>query len=532
MTLPVLHEADVVIVGAGSAGSWLAQDLAQDGKLSVCVIEAGGAGRNPLLRVPLMTGVLLRSDRYTWPFRTAPQAGLAGRQLNWPRGRVLGGSGAINGMVWVRGLPMDYAGWEGAGLTGWGWDDVRPWFEKIEALPADHGGKALGIERPSWWTELYDRYLAAGQSAGHALAEDFNAPGAEGVGRYRFNIRGGRRAHTGALLAQAVRAGRLRAFTGCLTQRVEITEGRATGVVVRQNGQDVLIRARKEVVLCAGTIGSPHILMHSGIGAGVVLRAAGVTPLVNSPEVGQGIQDHLLVRVEHAALRPGALHRLLRIDRAALAMAQALMFGTGPASCFPLLTGGYLRSAPGLNAPDIQAHFMPALSSATLRVNPFHAPKGMPAQDGFFINVFQMRPESRGEIRIVSPDPAAHPVIDPRYLSAPGDRNVLRDAVGVVRRIFAQEPFDGWRGRELSPGEERTSDEALDAWISQTADTVFHPTGGCCMGTVTDARLRVKGVAGLRVADASVMPRITSNNTNAPTVMIAARCADFIRQDG
>lgn len=534
MTLPVLHEADYVIVGAGSAGSFLAAELAQGGQ-SVCVIEAGPMGRNPLLNVPLMTGVLLRSNGYTWQFKTQPQPALHGRQINWPRGRVVGGSGAINGMVWVRGLPSDYDAWAAGGLNSWSWDQVRPVFDRIEGIPGPGGeGRALGLEEPDWWTGLYDAFIAGAEHIGQPRCADFNSETPEGVGRYRFNIRGGRRSHTGRLLKAAIAAGKVNAITEAHTLHLELTEGRATGVAIRRGGSDHLVRARREIILCAGTAGSPAILMRSGIGDPAVLAQAGVAVQVASPGVGKGIQDHLLIRVEHAALKPGELNSLLRIDRAALAMARAILFGTGPASCFPLLTGGYFRSAPDEPLPDLQSHFMPALSSATLRINPFRSPNGARAENGFFANIFQMRPESRGTISIASPDPMAAPVIDPQYLSAERDRVILRRGVRLLRRLFASPSFGEWRGPELAPGAARQSDAEIDAWISSTAESVYHPTGGCCMGTgaeaVLDGQLRVRGVAGLRVADASVMPSVTSNNTNAPTVMIAARCADFIRE--
>lgn len=535
MTLPVLHEADHVIVGAGSAGSFLAAELAKSPSASVCVIEAGPMGRNPLLNVPLMTGVLLRSNGYTWQFRTAPQAHLGGRQIAWPRGKVLGGSGAINGMVWVRGLPFDYDRWAAAGLNSWSWDQVRPVFERIEGLPGPGGeGRALGLEHPDWWTGLYDAFMDGAEHAGQPRCAEFNSEAPEGVGRYRFNIRGGRRSHTGRLLKAAIAAGKVRAITEAHTLRLEIAEGRVTGVVVRRNGQDAVIRARREVILSAGTVGSPSILMRSGIGDPEVLARAGVGVAVENRGVGKGVQDHLLIRVEHEALQPGELNSLLRVDRAALAMAQALLFGKGPASCFPLLTGGYFRSAPEERLPDLQSHFMPALSSATLRVNPFRKPNGARNTNGYFANIFQMRPESRGTIAIDGPDPFAAPRIDPNYLSAEEDREVLRRGARLLRRIFAAPSFKDWRGPELAPGADRQSDADLDAWIAASAESVFHPTGGCCMGAgpeaVLDGELRVRGIRGLRVADASVMPRVTSNNTNAPTVMIAARCAEFLRE--
>ena len=532
MTLPVLAEADIVIVGAGSAGSLIAAELAAAGT-SVAVIEAGGSGRDPLLSVPLLTGWFLRSGRYTWPFQTAPQRHLDDRRLAWPRGKVVGGSGAINGMVWARGLPLDYDLWAQHGLLDWSWEKVRPVFEAIEAIPAAGGGKALGIEQPGWWTELYDAFLDAAEQAGEGRTDDFNGTDPAGAGRYRFNIRGGRRASTGGMLQRAVAEGGIQLLTGAQTLGIDFVEGRATAVRVRRGGADGRVVARREIVLSAGTVGSPQILLASGIGPAADLAALGVPVVADSPEVGRNLQDHLLVRVEHAALRPGGLNRLLRADRAVQAIAEALLFGRGPASCFPLLVGGFFKSEPGLEAPDLQSHFMPALTSATIRVNPFRAPPGARDGDGFFANIFQMRPESRGSIRLAGPDPLAAPIIDPNYLASETDRRALRSGVRLLRKIFAQPAFDGWRGAELAPGADVRSDDEIDAFVRGAAESVYHPVGTCRMGvdprSVVDEQLRVRGVQGLRVADASVMPAVTSANTNAPTVMIARRAAEALR---
>jgi choline dehydrogenase len=272
--------------------------------------------------------------------------------------------------------------------------------------------------------------------------------------------------------------------------------------------------------------------MLSGIGPGEDLAELGLGVTLDRPEVGANLQDHLLVRVEYEGRRPGPLAPLLRPDRAALAVARAWLTGKGPAACFPLLAGGYFRSRPDLEAPDLQAHFLPALSSATLRTNPFRRPDGARAEDGFFANIAQMRPESRGRIRLASADPRAAPRIEPRHLATPTDRRSLRDGVRLLRRLFAQPAFQPWRGRELAPGPEVADDEAIDGWIRRTANTVYHPVGTCRMGVddraVVGPDLRVRGIDGLRVADASVMPTIPSANTQAPVVMIAEKAADLI----
>jgi choline dehydrogenase len=532
----ILHEADFVVVGAGSAGALLAARLAADGKHSVAIVEAGPPGRDPLLSVPLLTGWFLRGDKYTWAFETEPQKQLDGRRLKWPRGKLVGGSGAINGMVWVRGLASDYEHWAQTGLRDWSWEKVEPVYKKLETEPSDDGRKALGIEQPEWWTPLYDAYLSAAETAGYGRTHDFNGPDPMGAGRYRFNIRGGRRASTArAYLKPAAARGALRLITDAEVLRLTFDGMRCTGVILRHGGAERLVKARREVIVCAGTVGSPHLLLRSGVGPAAELATLGVKIVADRKQVGENLQDHLLIRVEHAALKPGGLNELLRADRAAWALLRALIAGKGPAACFPLLVGGYFRSEPGLAEPDLQSHFMPALTSATIRVNPFRDPPGARQENGFFANICQMRPESRGRISLASADPLAAPRIDPNYLSAPRDKRVLTAGVRILRKLFAQPAFDGWRGAELMPGPGVDSDAEIAAWIAQKADTVYHPVGTCRMGTdaesVVDERLAVRGLTGLRVVDASVMPAITSANTNAPTIMIAERAADFILAD-
>ncbi len=532
----VFHEADFVVVGAGSAGSLLAARLAAGGRYSVAIIEAGPPGHDPLLSVPLLTGWFLRGNRYTWAFETEPQKHLDGRRLKWPRGKLVGGSGAINGMVWARGLASDYDHWAQSGLRDWSWEKVEPVYQALENEPSSDGRKALGIEQPEWWTPLYDAYLAAAEGAGYGRTEDFNGLAPMGAGRYRFNIRGGRRASTArAYLRPAMARDTLRLITDAEVVRLTFDGTRCTGVVLRQSGEERLVKARREVAVCAGTVGSPHLLLRSGIGSARDLSALGVRVVADRPQVGENLQDHLLVRVEHAALKAGGLNELLRADRAAWALLRALVAGKGPAACFPLLVGGYFRSEPGLPEPDLQSHFMPALTSATIRVNPFRDPPGARPENGFFANICQMRPESRGRISLASADPVAAPRIDPNYLSAPRDRRVLAAGVRILRGLFAQPAFDNWRGAELMPGAGVETDAQIASWIAEKADTVFHPVGTCRMGadaeSVVDERLAVRGVAGLRVVDASVMPAITSANTNAPTIMIAERAAGFILAD-
>ena len=527
--------ADVIVVGAGSAGAVLAGRLSEDPRRQVVLLEAGGSDRNPLFRVPLMTGVLLRSRYANWRYRTEAEPALDGRRLLWPRGKVLGGSSSINGMVWARGRPSDYESWAQAGLPGWGWDDALAGFRRMERFEGGesewHGGAGpLPITSGNADNPLLDLFVQAGRQAGHPATEDFNAGAHEGVGRYHFTIAGGQRwSAARAYLAPARRRPNLRVLTRSPVWAVLVRDGRAVGV--RAGGREI---HAAEIVLCGGTINSPQLLMLSGIGPADHLRQHGIAVAADRPGVGRNLQDHLLVRVEHACLRPITLQSLTRLDRAALALAQALVFRSGPASSFPLAAGFFLRSDPAQEEPDLQGHFLPGLTTATLRVPGLAGPARAGEGHGFMANVTQLRPHSRGSVTLRSADPAAAPVIRPNYLSDPRDREVLRTGARLLRQVFAQPAFDGMRGPELAPGPLVQSDAELDAWIARTADTMFHPVGTCRMGTesdrsaVVDARLRVHGVPGLRVADASVMPRITSGNTNAPTMLIGHRCADFI----
>lgn len=534
--------ADYVIVGAGPAGCVLAARLSQDPACQVLLIEAGGSDSNPLLGVPLMTGLILRSAYANWSYVTEPEPQLHGRRLQWARGRLLGGSTSIHGMVYMRGLPLDFARWTAQGLDGWSYEQVLPYFLRSEnshrgAGPWHGADGPLQVSAGRLDNPLFEVYLRAAAEAGQPRTDDFAGPQPHGAGCYDFTIKQGRRVSgSTAFLRPALARPNLRVLTRAQALGLQWDAGgKVSGVQVLHRGQSRCLYAEREVLLCGGAVNSPQLLMLSGIGPADALRARGVAVRLDLPGVGQGLQDHLLVRVEHRALQGVTLDRLRRLDRAAWAMLQALLWGKGPASSFPLEVGGLYKSSPELVDPDLQSHFLPALSSASLRL-PFFA--NVLPQDrgaGFFANVFQLRPHSVGCIELASNDPLAHARVRPNYLSAPQDLPVLRAGVRLLRDIFAQRAFDPFRGPELSPGPEIQTDAQLDHWIGATADTVYHPTSSCRMGAdgdamaVLDSQCRVRGVPGLRVVDASSLPSVTSGNTAAPVYMLAERIADVLR---
>lgn len=534
--------ADYVVVGAGPAGCVLAARLSEDPDCQVLLIEAGGRDWNPLLGVPLMTGLILRSAYANWSYVTEPEPQLNGRRTQWARGKVLGGSSSIHGMVYMRGLPIDFADWAARGLTGWSYDEVLPYFLRSENSHRGDGafhatGGPLTVSAGRLDNPLFQVYLQAAQQAGHPKSDDFAGPSPHGAGAYDFTIRNGRRVSaSGAFLRQALHRPNLRVVTQaqalCLNWDAN---GRVQGVDVLHRGAKITLRAEREVLLCGGAVNSPQLLMLSGIGPATALRAQGLQVRADLPGVGRGLQDHLLVRVEHRALGGVTLDRLRRVDRAAWALLKAMVWGTGPATSFPLEVGGLYKSSPDLPQPDLQSHFLPALSSAALRLPYFSKVLPQDRGAGFFANVFQLRPESTGAIELASADPLAHPRIRPAYLSAPQDLVVLREGVKRLREIFRQPAFNAWRGVELAPGPKVQSDADIEAWIRATADTVYHPTSSCRMGgtadplAVLDNQCRVRGVAGLRVVDASSLPRVTSGNTAAPVYMLAERIADVLR---
>lgn len=529
---------DFIIVGAGSAGCVLANRLSADSNNSVLLIEAGARDWNPLLHVPLMSGKLYRSRRYNWYYHTEPEPFLDNRRIFWPRGKVLGGSSSINGMVYARGHPRDYDVWRQSGASGWSYAEVLPYFKRSEGhadrKTAQHGVDGpLAVRRSGLANPLFDAFIEAGGAAGYPLTDDFNGPNPEGFGRYDYSIRRGRRSSSAtAFLRPARGRSNLAVLTRSHATRVLIERGRAVGVEYVRHGRTRRVFAGREVVLCGGTINSPALLQLSGIGNAAELAKLGITVVADLPGTGQNLQDHLCVRVQHACLKPITLYGSLRPDRAVLAILQAMMFGTGLATSFPNEGGAFIRSRPELTVPDVQCHFLPGLSNIGRPRLPFGITRTELDQHGYLANVCQARPDSRGFVIIRSADPFTPPKIQPLYLSTENDRRTLREATKIIREVLSQPPFDPYRGPELAPGSDARTDAEIDAWVRETADTIFHPIGTCKMGTdelaVVDPELKVRHVEALRVADASVMPDIVGANTNAATVMIAEKASDMI----
>jgi choline dehydrogenase len=526
---------DYVIVGAGSAGCVLANRLSADAGVRVALIEAGGRDRNPWIHIPAGYYRNFSNPAVTWQFGSGPEPHLDGRTVSWPRGRVLGGSSAINGLLYVRGQSQDFDVWRQLGNVGWGWSDVLPYFKRSEDQErgADdlHGsGGPLGVSDVRLTQrQLCDAFIEACAAAGIPRTEDFNGPEQEGAGYYQLTNRNGRRCSTAVAYLKPVRSrANLRVVTGALVQAIELDGRRATGVRCRRNGRAETIAAQREVILAAGAIGSPQVLQLSGIGPGAVLKAAGVPVRHDLAGVGENLQDHLQVRFIYHCKGRGSLNDVwhgpwLRLRAGleyALRRRGILTIGAGVA-------GAFARSRPDVDLPDVQFHFMPLSAD--------RPGQGLHAFSGVTLSVCQLRPESRGTLAVASADPAAHPRIVSNYLAAEADRRVLLDGMKLVRRTVGQPAFARHVLREHLPGPAADTDEALMAYARGYATTVFHPCGTCKMGSdakaVVDARLRVHGIAGLRIADASIMPTLTSGNTNAPTIMIGEKAADMIRED-
>lgn len=523
---------DYIIVGAGSAGCTLANRLSADPRRRVLVLEAGGPDDSTLIRTPILMGEAIQSSRFNWHYETVPQRHLGGRTLYWPRGRTLGGSSAINAMHYIRGAPANYDEWrDDYGCEGWGWDTALPAFKAVQNQT--RGGDALhGVGGPLWVQDitplnpLTEAFFQAGDLFQFPRNPDFNGPAQFGFGPYQVTQRGRHRCSAAAaFLRPALDRPNLTVVTRALTRKVLLEGGRAVAVEAEIGGEVRLFDAVREVLLCGGAINSPQILQLSGIGDPSWLRDAGVKPEVDLPGVGRNLQDHLDVIGQIAARSATSIGVSLRsLPTLARGIIDWLGGRPGLFSTNPIQGGAFVRSSRAGDLPDLQLVFTPGLAAPHARERPLG--------HGATLHVCQLYPKSRGTIRIASADPAAPPLIDPNYLTEAEDLEVLTDGLDLVRRLLASPAFDFDRDRELLPGPAVQGRAALMDDVRNRAETLYHPVSTCAMGTgdmaVVDPQLRVRGVRGLRVVDAAVMPRIVGGNTNAPTIMIATRAADMI----
>jgi len=517
---------DYVIVGGGTAGAALAARLSDDPALSVLLVEAGGSDTRAEIHIPAAFSKLFETEA-DWNYHTEPQAAAAGRALYWPRGRVLGGSSSINAMIYIRGHHADYDGWAASGCDGWGFSDVLPYFKRSEdnarGASAYHGvGGPLRVEDPSSPSPVSEAFVEAAEAVGLPRNPDFNGAEQEGAGLYQLTQRGGRRESSAtAFLKPARRRPNLTIWTNALAHRVVIEHGRAVGVVVDREGAVQTVRAEREVVLCGGAINTPQLLMLSGIGPADALRRLGVAVVADRPEVGENLQDHLIVGRHYALKEPVSL-----INAEGLGSFVRYLVGRrGPLASNIAETGLFVRVADGAPAPDIQFHVAP--------VHFFDHGRTPPTEHGFSIGPTLLTPESRGRLTLRSTDPTEHPALDPRVLTESADVDRLVAGLELAREIAESGPLDRYRGGGLLPSPAAEDRAALASYVRETCETLYHPVGTCRMGadpdSVVDAGLCVRGVEGLRVVDASVMPTVPRGNTNAPTLMIAEKAADLIR---
>ena len=522
---------DYIIVGAGSAGCVLANRLSEDPDTRVALIEAGGADRNIYIQVPGGTMDVMNQPDIQWPYQSEPEPHLNNRRIWQQRGKVLGGSSSINAMMYMRGNPLDYENWVQLGATGWGFADVLPYFKRSERFDGEpsslRGGSGpLGVHHNTLDNLLFRVFIEAGVEAGYAQSNDLNGFAQEGFGPADSSVRNGRRSSTAEAYLHPIRSRPNLTVKKLTTARqIIIEQSRAVGVVVEQAGSELSLYAEREVILCAGAINSPQLLMLSGIGPGKHLQSVGIEVKRDIAGVGQNLMDHLVVYLQWQCTRAVSVQPYARPPGRWLAALQWILSKRGPAASTQGEACGFLRSRPGIEWPDIQIDFMPACLLEDLSV--------APVPHGFSAHVGPLRPKSRGSIALQSTDPDAAPLIRFNFLTADDDWLGMRASVKLTREVMAQPVFDDYRGSELLPGADVVSDADIDGFVRDTATTNFHATGTCKMGTdehaVVDPECRVRGIDALRVVDASVMPQITSGNTNGPTIMIAEKAADHIR---
>lgn len=521
---------DYVIVGAGVAGCILANRLSADPTIRVLLLEAGGRDSSPLIAAPGGLLPIMMSGSHAWRYVSAPQTYLDNRVLYLPRGKVLGGGSSINGMVYDRGMHSDYDRWAEAGNPGWSFAEVLPYFKRLESFsPKDdawHGQDGpIQITRAGQDHPFARAFVEAGIEAGYSYCDDFNGASREGFGPVDLTVGNGRRSSaSSAYLRPVISRPNLTVITDAHARRIVIEGLCARGVEFRKGGRTSIATARKEVILTAGAINSPQLLMLSGIGPAMHLRDFGISPIADLPGVGQNLCDHLAAHVRYRATKPYSMLRYLNPVRGAWAMAQYLAFRRGPLADPGMSVAAFVKSDPALDEADIKMLFIMALFSNNGRkMTPVH---------GFYAHINVARPQSTGSVKLASADPDCAPVIDQNYNATEKDRRVLREGVRIARRVFQQPAFDDLRGIELSPGPDVQSDAQIDAFIRTETEADYHSVGTARMGNdamaVVDAELRVRGLAGLRVVDASIMPGIPGGNTAMPVAMIAEKAADMI----
>ena len=523
---------DYVIVGAGSAGCVLADRLSEDGQYSVVLLEYGGSDRSLYIQMPAALSIPMNMPQYDWRYESEPEPHLGGRRMHTPRGKVLGGSSSINGLVYVRGNAMDYEHWESQGAVGWGYRQLLPYFRRAERR-ADGGDAYRGADGKlqtrygALSNPLHHAWLQAGRQAGYPLTDDINGFQQEGFGRLDMTVGGGRRCSAAnAYLRPAMGRANLAVRTHALATRIVFDGRRASGVRYRRADADHLVRARREVIVCGGPVNSPQLLKLSGLGPQPELARHGIDIVHELPGVGENLQDHLEFYFQVACTQPITLYSQMTPYRKALIGLRWILRKDGLGATNHFETGGFIRSRAGERYPDIQYHFLPLAVS--------YDGSSLAREHGFQAHVGPMRSNSRGWVRLASADPLDKPKVFFNYMSEPDDWVQMRACLRLTREIFAQSAFDPYRGREIQPGSGVQTDAQIDGFIRQHVQSAYHPSCSCRMGSVddpmavVDPQTRVIGVEALRVVDSSIMPSITNGNLNAPTIMLAEKAADHI----